>query len=123
MAIPMVAGALFFISIGAFWFGLLFLLASVSIAKAVLLESLQPDRIRLNSSVLMCWESGVPSQWCWKGHGRLSHAFVQMNLTNEYEETWCLRIWKDSVTDPSWRALNMAFRVNQSAAKTETAVS
>jgi hypothetical protein len=120
MALPVFAGAWFFVFLGSFWLSLLFVLAMVIITKAIMLECPQPDRIRFNSSTLMCWERSVSTQWAWKGEGRLSHAFVQINLMNNEDEGWRLRIWKDSVTDPSWRALNMAFRVNQSAAKSES---
>jgi hypothetical protein len=48
----------------------------------------------------------------WTGHGRLSFAFIKLEIQGEAGKK-ALVIWKDQVSDASWRALNMAFSVWQ----------
>jgi hypothetical protein len=119
MVLPIIAGAMLLYFLGSLWLSLAFLVAMLVMVKPVLLECHQPDRLRFNSSSFMCWTQQELEHWHWEGNGRLSHAFVQFDLANDANEVWRLRIWKDSVTEPSWRALNMAYRVNQNAAKAE----
>lgn len=58
---------------------------------------------------------GSASQKCaWSGYGRQSFAFIKLELKSETGPK-SLVIWKDQVSDASWRALNMAFLVWQPA--------
>lgn len=84
---------------------------------AVLNSEVQPERIRINGSEVYFWQQDQTTQWCWLGEGCLSSQFIELKLLNAEDEQLKFRIWQDSVSDASWRALNMAFRVNQSHAR------
>lgn len=51
----------------------------------------------------------------WSGRGRRNTLYVDLELMSQDNERYDARIWRDSVTDASWRALNAAFRVNAQA--------
>jgi hypothetical protein len=57
-------------------------------------------------------ESSETNKWMWAGHGRQSFAFIKLELQGEAGKK-SLVIWKDQVSEASWRALNMAFSVWQ----------
>lgn len=71
-------------------------------------------RIRLSGSQVEVWHCVELSEsYVWQGQGRLSHAFIRFELVDSNDSKYGLVIWKDSLSDVSWRALNMAFRVIQ----------
>lgn len=72
----------------------------------------QPERIRFTAEAVTLWRGQHSQRWQWTGEGRLSHAFVELRLTRE-DLVLRLRIWRDSVSNSSWRALRMAYRVNR----------
>ncbi|WP_196158363.1 hypothetical protein [Reinekea sp. G2M2-21] len=76
--------------------------------------------IRVESERVVLWQDDCASQWQWRGVGRLSHAFIEWELWSDTEERLPFRIWRDSVSDPSWRALNMCFRVMQRHAQKQS---
>ena len=55
------------------------------------------------------------SEWQWTGRGRRSSQFILWHLKSEQGKERFV-VWKDQVSDSSWRALNMAFTVWQSQA-------
>lgn len=57
------------------------------------------------------------ARWFWRGHCVRSHAFISLTLYSDNGTKNTLRIWRDSVSDAQWRALNMALRVNQNTAQ------
>jgi hypothetical protein len=50
----------------------------------------------------------------WTGYGRRSFAFIRLEILDHGKRRQFV-VWKDQVTDASWRALNMAFLVWQPA--------
>lgn len=64
---------------------------------------------------LIFTENDVETDFQWTGRGRRSTLFILWQLTgpNGIERQL---VWKDQVSDSSWRALNMAFTVWQSQA-------
>lgn len=98
------------------WLLLLWLAAGLAFV-AMVRSDIMPSRFRVVGHEVMLWQQDQPKAWRWTGEGRLSHAFVEWQLYDEDQLTLDLRIWKDSVSEPSWRALNMAFRVNQTGAR------
>lgn len=119
LSIPILSGALLFVLIQSWLALVVWLVASVALRSNVLSE-IQPTRFRLKGDGVSLWCDDQKSDWQWLGEGRCSHAFIQWNLHDEQGQSFRLRIWKDSVTDASWRALHMAYRVNQSAATKQT---
>lgn len=115
LILPVLSGALFLILIKS-WLALAIWFASIFAIRSILITDFQPSRFRLQGCDVSLWSGDETSEWLWQGKGRCSHAFVQWDLLDEQSQTLKLRIWKDSVSDASWRALNMAFRVNQQAA-------
>ncbi len=80
-------------------------------------------RIRIHKSELLCWDStGVLHRFEWHGEGRSTTYYLKFEITNENDQATDLVIWRDSVSDASWRALNMAYRVlsNQLASMANT---
>jgi hypothetical protein len=72
----------------------------------------------------LTFESDYFALWCndgkkrefrWQGDGRISSLFLVFQLQNDEGERLTLVVWRDSLTDASWRAMNMAFRVAQPA--------
>ena len=77
----------------------------------------QFKRIRFEGAHIIFYdEKDQVQEYQWEGSGRISHAFIRFDLTNE-EGILKWILWKDMVSEPSWRALNMAFYVHQSAAR------
>jgi len=73
----------------------------------------QTKRIRLALDGVQLWSDRGIETFQWQGEGRLSHAFVCLELIREDGQGLTLIVWHDSVSSASWRALNMAFRVLQ----------
>lgn len=47
----------------------------------------------------------------WLGRGRRNAWYLRLDLHDQYAGRYDLVIWRDSVTDASWRALNACYRV------------
>jgi len=70
-------------------------------------------RIRLALDGVQLSTDTAIERFQWHGEGRLSHAFMQLELSQDDGQRLTLTIWQDSVSAASWRALNMGFRVMQ----------
>lgn len=70
-------------------------------------------RIRLAYDGVQLWTDRAVEVFQWHGEGRLSHAFMQLELSRDDGQRLTLTLWQASVSAGSWRALNMAFRVLQ----------
>lgn len=105
----------FFMSL-PFWAYLLPLLAMTWIAP-ILQSQPEPQYLRFHGAEMVLTEGEQTSLWQWRGQGGLSSLFVEFHLFNENDEKLTFRVWRDSLSNASWRALNMAFRVNQSHAQ------
>jgi len=53
-----------------------------------------------------------PEPYQWTGRGRRNLLYIRLELFSETRERHDQMIWRDTVTDASWRALNAAYRVN-----------
>lgn len=82
----------------------------------------KPDHLSCDGNQIVLWIGDDVIRMTWTGEGRLSHAFIQWQLVDGQAQRLVLRIWKDSVTEPSWRALNMGFRVNQPGVRANASV-
>ncbi|TCS39799.1 protein YgfX [Reinekea marinisedimentorum] len=72
------------------------------------------NRVTFEADYFALWNpQGEKQEYRWQGEGRLSSLFISFQLHNEACEALKLIIWRDSLSDASWRALNMAFRVAQ----------
>lgn len=56
-----------------------------------------------------------PEPYQWTGRGRRNSLYIRLELLTETRERRDQTIWRDSVSDASWRALNAAYRVNAAA--------
>lgn len=72
-----------------------------------------PEHVRMEGADLVFWIADDAYRCRWQGEGRCSHTFIQWALVDDQAQPLTLRIWKDSVSEPSWRALNMGYRVNR----------
>ncbi|HET8903087.1 MAG TPA: protein YgfX [Saccharospirillum sp.] len=65
--------------------------------------------------------SAAAEQYQWHGGGRRNALYVRLALTcvdTGYRRD--LMIWRDSVSDPSWRSLNAWFRIQASALRRDS---
>ncbi|WP_394169088.1 hypothetical protein [Saccharospirillum alexandrii] len=82
-----------------------------------------PVYLRWMGADLWLYEQMAPSgaeRYLWRGRGRRNALYVRFEL--ECADTGNRRdlmIWRDSVTDPSWRSLNAWFRIQASAVRRE----
>ena len=117
--IPLAIGTVLLFSIHAHWLAHVLWLSTAWVLFHIYRSDFRFTAIRLDGEVVMLWEGEHCSKWLWQGDGRLSHAFVEWSLVSASAQKYQLRIWRDAVTEPSWRALNMAYRVNCSHARQE----
>lgn len=80
----------------------------------------QPEYFRFHGEDVSVWTDGDVMALSWHGEGRRSHAFLQWQLYDDEGQVTTLQLWRDAVSEPSWRALNMAYRVGQAAASSDT---
>ncbi|MFT4675468.1 MAG: hypothetical protein ACI9PX_000809 [Reinekea sp.] len=73
----------------------------------------QAKRIRLALDGVQLWTDRAIERYQWHGEGRLSHAFMKLELSRADGQRLTLILWQASVSAASWRALNMGFRVMQ----------
>lgn len=113
IGIPILGGALFLITFNAHS---VFLIAWLSLAVplvAMQRSELQPSHLRFDGADVTLWQENNTTRWRWLAQGRLSYAFIEFHLVGSDEQSLRLRIWRDSISDASWRALKMAYRVNR----------
>lgn len=102
--------------------GALAVASGLCLVVAVRAEPL-PVYLRWVGADLWLYEqlSSTGAERCvWHGRGRRNALYVRFEL--ECAETGNRRelmIWRDSVTDPSWRSLNAWFRIQASAVRRE----
>ena len=99
------------------WIAYLFFAAVVWVLVHWQEQSLRVTSIRFDGERVELWQDEDYSLWLWCGEGRLSHAFVEWTLISDSMQRYQFRLWRDSVSEPSWRAINMAYRVNCSHAR------
>ncbi|PTY38927.1 hypothetical protein BGP77_09220 [Saccharospirillum sp. MSK14-1] len=59
-------------------------------------------------------------EYLWNGRGRRSACYLRLHLKQENQGlNRVLMIWRDSVDDPSWRALNAYFRIHTKAVQAQ----
>ena len=110
-SIPLIAGVLLGLLLALplwtalLWLGVGYLFWSHSRSQYA------PEYLRFYGEDLIIWQDNAPMALQWHGNGRRSHAFIQWQLLDTQGQSLTLRVWRDSVSDASWRALNMAFRV------------
>ncbi|EAR10323.1 protein YgfX [Reinekea blandensis] len=110
-SVPLIAGVLLGLVLALpVWTALLWLILGY-LLWAHSRSYFEPEYLRFYGEDLTIWQNNAPIVLQWQGHGRRSHAFIQWRLLDTQGQTLTLRIWRDSVSDASWRALNMAFRV------------
>lgn len=74
-------------------------------------------RVRFSKGQVVLWEQDQRQVWHWQGEGRRGQFYLDLALTRDSDDGhYRLRIWRDSVSDSSWRALNAYIRVFQSQA-------
>lgn len=70
------------------------------------------QHIHWQGSEIRLVEEKTTSSLIWTGYGRQSFAFIKLEVQCKTGRR-VLVVWKDQVSDASWRALNMAFSVWQ----------
>lgn len=83
----------------------------------------QPNirRLAFEAGYFAFWDTSDEKQeFHWQGEGRISSLFLSFQLHNEAGEKLKLVIWRDSLSDASWRAMNMAFRVAQPSLRNQS---
>ncbi|MHA7881446.1 MAG: hypothetical protein ACX931_16770 [Saccharospirillum sp.] len=85
-------------------------------AAAYGLAQTQPRYTRLSwqGSQLTLYGDEAEDAFTWQGKGRRSPVSIRFDLTGE-AGSYRLVIWRDSVSDASWRALQAAFRIQAPA--------
>ena len=72
------------------------------------------DQLRWQGDRLTLFNADLHAEeYRWTGRGRRSGCYLRLHLEQEplaLQRT--LMIWRDSVDDPSWRALNAYFRIH-----------
>lgn len=59
-------------------------------------------------------------RWLWTGQGRRSASYLRLLLIDETTAMKrSLMLWRDSLDDPSWRALNAYFRIHSAQIQAE----
>ena len=79
-----------------------------------MLAQVDVRRLLFEAETLVVWDvDNQRHSYEWQGEGRRSSFFVYFQLLSQQEanERLDLIIWRDSVSDSSWRALNMAYLV------------
>ena len=115
---------------GLLWFGALPVWVLVVLAVAVVsawatmtLAGPQPVYLRWSGADMWLFdrlEGASAEHYWWHGEGRRNRLYLRMPLTcAETGDRHDLMIWRDSVSDPSWRSLNAWFRIQASAVRRE----
>ncbi|MEX0624257.1 protein YgfX [Saccharospirillum sp.] len=101
------------------WFlGALTLVLGVVLVHGILAEP-QPRYLRWAGADVWLYDqltSAKAEQYQWQGGGRRNALYIRLALIcvdTGYRRD--LMIWRDSVTDPSWRSLNAWFRIQASS--------
>ena len=121
LCMPLAIGAALLFLIHAPWFAYLLWLSCGWVVFHIYQCELSVTSIRVDGELVSLWVDEQCSHWVWHGRGRLSHAFIEMILVSDESQSYRLRLWRDAVSEPSWRALNMAYRVNVTHARQATA--
>lgn len=69
--------------------------------------------LRWHAARLTLFHGPTPTEaetFAWTGRGRRNAWYLRMELESD-DGRYTLMIWRDSVTDASWRALNACYRV------------
>ncbi|MEJ2074895.1 MAG: hypothetical protein P8X79_15685 [Reinekea sp.] len=106
-----------------FLFGFYLFLPVVALAGGWVWFNLNRDELlvqhlRFDGERVVLWlHEGERQSYQWRGEGWRTPLFLRWNLVDDQGLKLAFYLWKDSVSEPSWRALNMAFRVNQTLVK------
>ncbi len=125
MAAPL-AGCLILLGFSALPVLLLGGLATVLGAALVVVVRSEPQPVYLRWAGADLWvydqlASTAGERYQWRGRGRRNALYVRFELAcveTGYRRE--LMVWRDSVTDPSWRSLNAWFRIQASALRRES---
>jgi hypothetical protein len=81
----------------------------------------QPDYLRWTGSDVVLFEhdsSATAERYVWSGKGRRNSMYLRLALAcDQTGQRRDLMIWRDSVSDPSWRSLNAWFRIQAAAVR------
>jgi hypothetical protein len=87
----------------------------------VVSASAGPDYLRWSGSDVVLFEYRSPvlaERYAWSGRGRRNSLYLRLVLACEQTgQRRTLMIWRDSVSDPSWRSLNAWFRIQAAAVR------
>lgn len=83
----------------------------------------EPGYLRWTGTDVVLFEHGNPApaeRYVWSGKGRRNSLYVRLALAcDQSGQRRDLMIWRDSVSDPSWRSLNAWFRIQAAAVRRE----
>lgn len=79
------------------------------------------DRLRWQGDRLTLFDLELNAEsYLWTGRGRRSACYLRLQLEQESTSLQhSLMLWRDSVDDPGWRALNAYFRIHASAVQAQ----